>query len=185
MEITEAELVKQCLAGDHVAWETIVGRYHQRLYNLAYRFSGRFEESQDLAQEIFLKVFRSLNTYKPESGPLITWMVRVGRNHLIDQYRKFKTERTLTDSLEPDYEKAAENPPRYASPMDSLEERELSERIHRALLRIPEDLREAVILRDLEEFTYEEIAETLQVPTGTVKTRMRLALARLREVLGE
>src|SRR5439155_1007216 len=81
--------------------------------------------------EIFLKVFRSLNTYKPESGPLITWMVRVGRNHLIDQYRKFKTERTLTDSLEPEYEKAAENPPRYASPMESLEQQELSERIHR------------------------------------------------------
>ena len=182
MEITDAELVKQCLAGDHIAWETIVGRYHQRLYNLAYRFTGRFEESEDLAQEIFLKVFRSLNTYKPESGPLITWMVRVGRNHLIDQYRKFKTERTLTDSLEPEHEKAAENPPRYASPMESLEQQELSERIHRALLRIPEDLRESVILRDLEEFTYEEIADILKVPLGTVKSRInrgRVELARL------
>ena len=182
MEITDAELVKRCLAGDYVAWETIVGRYHQRLYNLAYRFTGRSEESEDLAQEIFLKVFRSLNTYKPESSPLITWMVRVGRNHLIDQYRKFKTERTLTEPLEPDYEKAAENPPRYASPMESLEERELSERIHRTLLRIPEDLREAVILRDLEEFTYEEIADILKVPLGTVKSRInrgRVELARL------
>jgi RNA polymerase sigma-70 factor (ECF subfamily) len=182
LEITDAELVKRCLAGDHVAWETIVGRYHQRLYNLAYRFTGRFEESEDLAQEIFLKVFRNLNTYKPESGLLITWMVRVGRNHLIDQYRKFKTERTLTDSLEAEYEKAAENPTRYPSPAENLEQQELSERIHRALLRIPEDLREAVILRDLEEFTYEEIADILKVPLGTVKSRInrgRVELARL------
>ena len=178
MEITDAELVKRCLAGDYVAWETIVSRYHQRLYNLAYRFTGRFEESEDLAQEIFLKVFRSLNTYKPESGPLITWMVRVGRNHLIDQYRRFKTERTLTDSLEIGYEAIS----RYSSPAEALEKRESSDRIHRALLRIPEDLREAVILRDLEEFTYEEIAEILKVPLGTVKSRInrgRVELARL------
>jgi RNA polymerase sigma-70 factor (ECF subfamily) len=182
LELTDAELVRRCLAGDHGAWETIVRRYHQRLYNLAYRFTGRFDESQDLAQEIFIKVFRSLNSYKPQSGALITWMVRVGRNHLIDHYRKFKTERTQTDSLEVEYEKADENPSRYASPVEALEKRELSERVHRALLKIPEDLREAVILRDLEELTYEEIAEVLKLPLGTVKSRInrgRVELARL------
>ena len=100
METTDAELVKRCLSDDHAAWEMIVRRYHQRLYNLAYRFTGRFEESEDLTQEIFLKVFRSLNSYKPGSGALITWMVQVGRNHLIDQYRKYKTQRMHTDSLD-------------------------------------------------------------------------------------
>jgi RNA polymerase sigma-70 factor, ECF subfamily len=182
LEITDAELVKRCLAGDHGAWETIVQRYHQRLYNLAYRFTGRFEESEDLTQEIFIKVFRSLSSYKPESGALVTWMARVGRNHLIDQYRKFKTERTRTDSLEAEYESVAENPARYASPVETLEQRELSEQIHRALLRIPEDLRGAVILRDLEEFTYEEIADVLKLPLGTVKSRInrgRIELAKL------
>jgi len=178
LETTDAELVKQCLTGDRAAWETIVRRYHQRLYNLAYRFTGRFEESEDLTQEISLKVFRNLNSYKPESGALITWIVRIGRNHLIDHYRKYKTERTQTDSLYSDYD----SPSRDLSPVEVLEKRELSERIHMALLRIPEDLREAVILRDLEEFTYEEIAEVLKLPLGTVKSRInrgRIELARL------
>lgn len=182
MQISDAELVKGCLAGDHAAWETIVRQHHQRIYNLAYRFTGRFDAAEDLAQEIFLKIYRSLASYRLESGALITWIVRVGRNHLIDHYRRFKVERSRTDSLEADYEKAKENPARYAGPAEALEQRELSERVHRALLRISEDLREAVILRDLEEFTYEEIAEMLKVPVGTVKSRInrgRVQLARI------
>jgi len=183
LQIPDTELVKGCLAGDHGAWETIVRQYHQRIYNLAYRFTGRFDESEDLAQEIFLKVFRTLSSYRPESGALVTWMVRVGRNHIIDHYRKFKTERTQTDSLEVEYEKAEENPARYASPAQALEQRELSERVHRALLRISEDLRETVILRDLEEFTYEEIAEMLALPLGTVKSRINRGRAELARLL--
>ena len=183
MQIPDAELVKRCLAGDHGAWETIVRHYHQRIYNLAYRFTGRFDESEDLTQEIFLKVFRTLNSYRPESGALMTWMIRVGRNHIIDHYRKFKTERTQTDSLEVEYEKAEQNPARYASPAQALEQRELSARVHRALLRISEDLREAVILRDLEEFTYEEIAEMLDLPLGTVKSRINRGRAELARLL--
>jgi RNA polymerase sigma-70 factor (ECF subfamily) len=182
LQTSDAELVKGCLAGEHAAWETIVRLHHQRIYNLAYRFTGRFDEAEDLAQEIFLKVYRILGSYRPESGALITWIVRVGRNHLIDHYRRFKTERSKTDSLEVEYEKAEENPARFTDPAEALEQRELSERIHAALLRISEELREAVILRDLEGFTYEEIAETLKVPVGTVKSRInrgRLELAKI------
>ena len=183
MQTTDAELVKGCLAGDHGAWESIVRQHHQRLYNLAYRFTGRFDEAEDLAQEIFLKVYRTLNSYRPESGALVTWMVRVGRNHIIDHYRKFKTERTQTDSIEVEYEKAEENPARYRNPAEALEQRELSERIHQALLRISEDLREAVILRDLEEFTYDEIADMLNLPLGTVKSRINRGRAELARLL--
>jgi RNA polymerase sigma-70 factor (ECF subfamily) len=182
LQTTDAELVRGCLAGDHGAWEAIVRQYQQRIYNLAYRFTGRFDESEDLTQEIFMKVFRTLNSYRPESGALVTWIVRVGRNHIIDHYRKFKTERTQTDSLDAEYERAEQNPARYANPVEALEQRELSERVHRALLRLSEDLREAVILRDLEEFTYEEIADMLDLPLGTVKSRInrgRVELARL------
>ena len=184
MQTTDAELVKQCLAGDHAAWESIVHQYTQRIYNVAYRFTGRFDEAEDLTQEIFLKIYRTLDSYRPESGALVTWMVRVGRNHIIDHYRKFKTERTHTDSLETEYEKAEENPARYASPAQALEQRELSERVHEALLRISEDLREAVILRDLEEFTYEEIADMLKLPLGTVKSRINRGRADLARILG-
>jgi RNA polymerase sigma-70 factor (ECF subfamily) len=179
---TDAELVKGCLAGGHGAWETIVRQYHQRIYNLAYRFTGRFDEAEDLTQETFLKVYRTLGSYRPEAGALVTWIIRVGRNHIIDHYRKMKAERTRTNSLEAEYGNVEENPSRYLNPAQALEQREVSERIHRALLRISEDLREAVILRDLEEFSYEEISEMLSVPVGTVKSRInrgRAELARL------
>ena len=183
MQTTDAELVKGCLAGDHGAWDSIVRQYNQRIYNLAYRFTGRFDEAEDLTQEVFLKVYRTLNSYRSESGALVTWIVRVGRNNIIDHYRKFKTERTHTDSLEVEYEKAEENPARYANPAQALEQRELSERVHQALLRISEDLREAVILRDLEEFTYEEIASMLDLPLGTVKSRINRGRAELARLL--
>ena len=185
MQTTDAELVKQCLAGDHGAWETIVRQYNQRVYNLAYRFTGRFDEAEDLTQEIFLKIYRTLSTYRAESGALVTWIVRVGRNHMIDHYRKYKTERTHTDSLEVEYEKAEENPARYANPAQALEQRELSERVHQALLRVSEDLREAVILRDLEEFTYEEIADMLKLPLGTVKSRINRGRVELARIIGK
>jgi RNA polymerase sigma-70 factor (ECF subfamily) len=182
LRISDAELVKGCLAGDRAAWETIVRQHYRRIYNLAYRFVGRFEEAEDLAQEIFLKVYRNLRSYSPESGALVTWIVQVGRNHIIDHYRKFKIERTRTDSLETEYEKAVENPARYVGPDEALEQQELSAKVHKSLLRISEELREAVILRDLEGFTYEEIATILNAPIGTVKSRInrgRLELAKL------
>jgi RNA polymerase sigma-70 factor (ECF subfamily) len=182
---TDAELVKRCLAGDRGSWETVVQQHHQRLYNLAYRFTGRFDEAEDLTQEIFIKVHRTLSTYRPESGALVTWIVRVGRNHIIDHYRKHKAERSQTDSIEVEYEKAEENPARYPNPAEALEKRELSEHIHRALLRISEDLREAVILRDLEEFTYEEIADMLKAPLGTVKSRINRGRAELARLLSK
>jgi RNA polymerase sigma-70 factor (ECF subfamily) len=185
LQTPDAELVKGCLAGDHGAWESIIRQYNQRIYNLAYRFTGRFDEAEDQTQEIFLKDYRTLTSYRPESGALVTWMVRVGRNHIIDHYRKFKTERTHTDSIEVEYEKAEENPARYANPAEALEQVELSERVHRALLRISEDLREAVILRDLEEFTYEEIADMLKLPLGTVKSRINRGRAELARLLGK
>jgi len=185
LDISDAELVKECLAGNHGAWETIVRQYTQRIYNLAYRFTGRFDEAEDLTQEIFLKIYRTLGSYRSESGAFPTWMVRVGRNHMIDHYRKFKTERTHTDSLEVEYDKVEENPARYASPVEALEQRELSDRVHQALLRISEDLREAVILRDLEEFTYEEIADMLKLPLGTVKSRINRGRAELARILGK
>ena len=180
---TDVDLVKGCMAGDHAAWETIVRQHHQRIYNLAYRYTGKFDEAEDLTQEVFLKVYRTLTSYRPESGTLITWMVRVGRTHMIDHYRKFKTERAQTDSLEVEYEKAEENPDRFTSPAEALEKSELSERVHRALLRLSEELREAVVLRDLEEFSYEEIADMLKIPVGTVKSRINRGRAELARLL--
>jgi len=179
---TDSELLARCRTGDHAAWEMVVRQNHQRVYNFAYRYNGRFDEAEDLTQEIFLKVYRTLHTYKPELGAFETWMMRVGRNCIIDHYRKLKTERRQTDSLEGEHEQVAETKNRFASPAEVLDHRELSERVHAALLRLSEDLREVLILRDLEGFAYEEIVEIVRVPIGTVKSRInrgRMEMARM------
>ena len=182
MGTTDSELLARCRTGDHAAWEMVVRQNHQRVYNFAYRYNGRFDEAEDLTQEIFLKVYRTLHTYKPELGAFETWMMRVGRNCIIDHYRKLKTERRQADSLEGEHEQVAETKNRFASPAEVLDHRELSERVHAALLRLSEDLREVLILRDLEGFAYEEIVEIVRVPIGTVKSRInrgRMEMARM------
>jgi RNA polymerase sigma-70 factor, ECF subfamily len=182
LDTTDAELVGKCKTGDREAWETIVRRRHARIYNLAYRFTGRFDEAEDLTQEVFLKVYRTLHSYRPESGALETWIVRVARNHFIDHYRKHKTERSQTGALEDHHESVVEATVRVETPGRAFERNEAATRIHRMLALLPEEQREAVILRDLEELSYEEIADLLELPIGTVKSRInrgRIELARL------
>jgi RNA polymerase sigma-70 factor (ECF subfamily) len=182
LETTEAELVEKCRNGDSHAWETIVRRRHSRVYNLAYRFTGRFDEAEDLTQEVFLKVYRTLHSYRPDSGAFETWILRVARNHFIDHYRKFKSERMQTDALDTGQDHTHTIAARVDNPSQALERRETADRVHRLLARLPDDQREAVVLRDLEEMSYEEIAEILGVPVGTVKSRInrgRIGLVRL------
>ena len=183
MGTIDAELLTRCRNGDHAAWDRVVRHHHQRVYNLAYRYNGRFDEAEDLTQEIFLKVFRTLHTYKPELGAFETWMMRVSRNCIIDHYRKLKTERRQTDSLEGEHEQVAETGNRFANPAEVLDQRELSERVHGALLRLSEDLREVLILRDLEGFAYEEIVEIVRVPIGTVKSRINRGRVEMAKML--
>jgi RNA polymerase sigma-70 factor, ECF subfamily len=182
LDTTDAELVEKCRAGDRESWEIIVRRRHLRIYNLAFRFTGRFDEAEDLTQEVFLKVYRTLHSYRPESGALETWIVRVARNHFIDHYRKHKAERTHTDVLEDHHEGVASPTVRVETPVQALDRKEAAAQVHRLLALLPEDQREAVILRDLEELSYEEIAVLLELPIGTVKSRInrgRIELARL------
>jgi len=183
LETTDAELVRRCRSGDRNAWEAIVRQHHQRIYNLAYRFTGRFDEAEDLTQDVFLKMYRTLHMYRPETGALGTWIIRVARNYFVDDYRKHRTERTRTDSLDVEYETGAPSPARYLNPAERLEQREASERIHGALLRLSTDLRDAVILRDLEELSYDEIAVILDLPLGTVKSRINRGRVELAKVL--
>jgi RNA polymerase sigma-70 factor (ECF subfamily) len=182
LETTEAELVERCRNGDSHAWEIIVRRRHSRIYNLAYRFTGRFDEAEDLTQEVFLKVYRTLHSYRPDSGAFETWILRVARNHFIDHYRRFKTERLHTDPLDTEYETAGTVAARVENPGRAYERQEAAARLHRLLVQLPEDQREAVVLRDIEELSYEEISALLGVPVGTVKSRInrgRIGLARL------
>src|SRR5205814_7094497 len=95
----DSSLVVRCLSGDDAAWEELVRLHTRRVYGLCYRFTGRDSEAQDLTQEVFLRVFRSLKSYRSDEGAFVTWLTRLSRNLLIDHYRRTRQER-LTDSIE-------------------------------------------------------------------------------------
>ena len=183
-----AMLVRRCISGDAAAWEEIVQRYNRRIYNICYRFAGSADDAQDLTQEVFIKMYRTLNTYDVGRGAFMTWVTTITRNLLVDHFRKTKQER-LTDSLDSadsDHEDAMplseQIPDRGPSPDSDIQSRETRETVHQALQKLSPELREAVILRDLQDMDYKEIAAVLRVPEGTVKSRInrgRGELARL------
>jgi len=177
----DPELIKRCLEGENSAWEELLQGYTRKVYNLCYRFSGGTGEAEDLTQEIFIKIFQMLRTYDAAQGAFSTWLNRVARNHLVDHYRRTHKDR-ITSSLEDEVVELEERPGSGEGPVARVEERERKELLQAALDRLSPDMREAVILRDLQDLDYEEIAEILGVPQGTVKSRInrgRLELARV------
>jgi RNA polymerase sigma-70 factor (ECF subfamily) len=174
-------LLNRCLAGEDSAWEALLSAHTRRIYNLCYRFTGRVEEAEDVTQEVFIKVFQTLKSYDAAQGSFSTWLNRVARNHLVDHYRRTRKDH-LTSSLEDELPAAEQKASRHVEPTDQVESRERREILQLALDRLSPDLREAVILRDLHDLYYEEIAQVLRVPQGTVKSRInrgRLELGRV------
>ena len=182
-------LVRRCVAGDAAAWEEIVQRYNRRIYNICYRFAGTSDDAQDLTQEVFIKMYRTLNSYDVERGAFMTWVTTMTRNLLVDHFRKTKQDR-VTDSID-----AAPSEHEDAMPLsDQIEDkglppdarvqsRETGEAVHEALQKLSPELREAVILRDLQDMDYREIAAVLKVPEGTVKSRINRGRAELARLL--
>jgi len=177
----DQELLDRCLAGEDSAWEALLRDYTRKIYNLCYRFTGRVEEAEDVTQEVFIKVFQTLKSYDAAQGSFSTWLNRVARNHLVDHYRRTRKDR-VTSSLEDELSEAEQKPSPQMEPTGEVESRERRETLQLALDRLSPDLREAVILRDLHDLDYEEIALVLKVPQGTVKSRInrgRLELGRV------
>jgi len=179
---TDLGLVSKCLNGDEGAWEELIRQHTRKVYGLCYRFTGSGSQAQDLTQEVFLRVFRTLRTFRAAEGSFGTWLARLTRNLLIDHYRRTRQER-VTDSIEEQLPRIEESNPGAATTPDHLvKSRETSEILQAALQKLSPDLREAVILRDLQEMDYREIATVLNIPEGTVKSRInrgRGGLARL------
>ncbi len=177
----DQELLDRCLAGEDSAWEALLRDYTRKIYNLCYRFTGRVEEAEDVTQEVFIKVFQTLKSYDAAQGSFSTWLNRVARNHLVDHYRRARKDRA-TSSLEDELPAAEQKASLHLRPTDQVESRERREILQLALDKLSPDLREAVVLRDLHDLDYEEIAQVLSVPQGTVKSRInrgRLELGRV------
>jgi len=174
--------VEQCLSGEQTAWDELVRTYTRRVYAVCYRFTGKESEAQDLTQEVFLRVFKTLKTFKSGEGSFTVWLNRLTRNLLIDNYRRTKLDRA-TDSIEEQLPILEESAAMEARTDHILAGREASEVLQAALQKLSPDLRETVILRDIEELEYRDIAQVLNVPEGTVKSRLNRGRAELAKVL--
>ena len=177
-----AELVRRCRAGDGAAWEEIVQTYSRRVYNLSYRFTSRADTAEDLTQDVFVRVYRSLEQYNPKQGDLQNWLMRLARNLIIDDYRK--RQRAPQDEIADDLEdhkyhlRSAGN-----SVQREMERRELGAQVQAGIDKLSADLRTCVILRDIEELSYQEIVDLLEIPEGTVKSRINRGRIELAKIL--
>ena len=179
-------LIQRCLRGDQAAWDLIVRQYWRKVFNVAYKFVGKHDEAEDLAQDIFLKIFKSLDTFDRRAN-FQTWLISVSRNLCIDHYRSVRKER---ETIDRDVDANELTPASHeASPMAALEQRDRVGLLRQALAALPETLKTAVVMRDIQELSYQEIAEKLRLPEGTVKSRInrgRTELARqIRKLRGD
>jgi len=189
LEIDWSQVVRRCMDGDSGAWAELVRTHHRRVYGLCYRFTGSPADAEDLTQDVFLKVYSNLASFDTGRGSLQVWIATMTRNLLVDNFRRTRNQRA-TSSLDDGWESAEELKPvdrlmaGGPSPLESAAQKELAKMVQEALARVSVELREAVILRDLQDMDYKDIAQVLGIPEGTVKSRIsrgRAELARLLE----
>src|SRR5262245_24227425 len=176
-------LVERCLEGDQAAWDAIVRQHWRKVFNIAYKFVGKHDEAEDLAQEIFFRIFRSLHTFDRRAN-FQTWLFSISRNLCIDHYRSVRKERQMINRDVDAGELTPESS--MMSPHALLEQRDRVELLRAALDRLPPALKAAVMMRDVQEMSYRDIAIGLNVPEGTVKSRInrgRTELARQIDIL--
>jgi RNA polymerase sigma-70 factor, ECF subfamily len=178
LNTTDADLLPGCRGGDEAAWRALVERYTRKVFGLAYRFTGKADEAEDLTQEVFVKVYQTLHRYREADGPFGAWLMAVARNHAIDHYRRGRQER-LRRTEDPLVLETA--PADDEHPIAGIERAERARLVHTGLRALPPDLRAPLVMCDLQGLSYDEIAAALQVPLGTVKSRInraRLELAK-------
>ena len=169
----DKSLVDRCRKGEDEAWRELVDRFGQKVFSVAYHFTLKREDAEELAQEIFLKVFENLHRYDG-SFPLVAWLVSISRNLCIDRYRRVKREKSfrhVSDDAVLPMLVSGDDPA-----ADALK-KERTKLLFWALSEIPEDLAEILVLRDLDGLAYEEIGAALALPAGTVKSRLFRARA--------
>ncbi len=171
------KLAKRIVDGDSAAFSQLLDQYEERLYRLSYRFTNNSTDAEDLTQEIFLSIYRSLPKFRGDSS-LSTWIYRVAMNHCLEFLRRRKPESVpYNEELAEMAADVGNNPEEYAR------RRELSERLETAMRALTPQHRDVVELHELHGFTYQEVANILHVPVGTVKSRLFNAFRRLRDLM--
>lgn len=181
-EINGADLVRRARAGDSTAWEEIVTAFSRRIFNLAYRFTSSVDAAEDLTQDVFIRIYKTLDQYDAKQGDLANWLMRLARNLIIDDYRhrQRNPQNTMADAVDDhQYHLRAVG----TSAQRDMERRELASQVQEGINKLPPDLKTCVILRDIEELSYQEIVEALQIPEGTVKSRINRGRIELAKIL--
>lgn len=162
---------------DPNAWESFVDKYSKRIFNIAFQFTGNYQDAEDLTQEVFLKLFHSLKKFDANTD-FLPWLIKLTKNYCIDDYRVRRKKKIFIHE-----ENIISQTKDYSSfPLRSLLEKERTSLIMKGLQILPEELRTTVVLRDIHGFNYSEISEILDIPEGTVKSRInrgRIELARI------
>jgi len=176
---TDEELVLLCRQRDVHAWETLVRRHQTRVLNLAYQFTNDFTRAEDLAQEIFIRLYESLDQFQ-EGRAFKSWFNSLARNLCIDHYRKQRKDRNVVSKpVDEFYDLAAE----VESSDESMARRRRRETLLLALDRLGEISREAIVWKDFHGLSHEEMAEMAGVPVGTMKSRVSRARAELGRII--
>ena len=175
------ELVEKCLGEDDAAWEDLVNEHTRRVYGLCYRFTRKHSDAQDLTQDVFLRVFQTLGTFRSDEASFTGWLIRITRNLLIDNYRRSSNDR-VTWSIE-DHAGIEGMATATDLPDQALAWREANDLLQASLARLSPELREPIVFSDLEELKYRETAVILGIPEGTVKSRLNRGRAELAKVM--
>ena len=184
----QKEVIEGCKAGDEKAFAEIVLHYQKKVFNIAYRMLGNMEEAKDLAQEVFISVFESIESLR-EEAKFDAWLTQVTLNHCRNRWKYLKRRQYFhSDSLDDPLETENGTIPRpiydpSGNPETLYEKKVIQQIVQRALLKLKEDKRELIVLRDLQGFSYEEIGKMIGLPEGTIKSKLHRARVDLKETL--
>ncbi len=185
MEHSEQLLLERAKSGDVAAFEELIDAYQKKVFNLALRIIGNYDDAADLAQETFVRIFKAISNFKEQSS-FSTWIYRITTNVCLDEIRKRKNKKVVSldedihmDDGDMKRQVVSDDP----GPDEAAEREEVRRVVNNAINKLPEDQRSVIILRDLHGMSYEEIAKILDLPGGTVKSRINRARLALKNVL--
>ena len=181
-DLLTADVHAQLLAGDEAAWHRFISEYEGRIYGYLYRLEGNSEDALDLTQEVFYRAWRSIRTFRPGERAL-PWLYQVARNTQIESHRRKQHARFSLEEAREDI--GFEVPSDARSPVQAAESEQAQDRVQRALMQLAPEYREAVVLRFVEDLTYDEIARIQGVATGTAKSRVFRAKEQLADLLAD
>lgn len=181
--MSDEELVEKIKKGDIDAYEEIIKKYENKVCGIIYHMIKNQNDVEDLAQEVFIKVYKNLSKFKGDSS-LYTWIYKITVNLCLDEVKKRKNIIYLDEKLEvEDGELKRELPSSDKTQVELYEEKELKEKLHKCIGKLPEKQRVMIVLRDIKGFSYEEISEITSVKLGTVKSQINRARLKLKELL--